>query len=205
MRIRPTSSRAAAALAVTVGSLTLAACGGGDDESETSGQETPSDETATDAESASESETETEEPFDGPAVDITWPDEWEDLAPYISTTPEGAEVQAYGDPTTEYATSVVVMSFGESTVDGRSYTEILEEQGTDLAELLELPARDVDGTTVTPYERVTEADTGPVVQHLYPVELDDGGLVEITLVAEQTTFAGLIPVFEEILDSVVID
>lgn len=212
-----TRPRAAVAAAVLTGALALAACGGDDDASDaatTTAEETPSGnvgETPT-AESGSESGSEAgsagpgEPAPDVPAVEVTWPEGWEDITGFItSPVPGGGDVHAYGDPANNFASSVVIVAFPESFVGGQTYEDLLTAQGQDIAEFTELPEREIDGRTVTPYE--FDVDTGPVVaqQHLYPVELDDGGLVEITLVAPQESVDELLPVWDEILDSITID
>ncbi|MGO1511081.1 MAG: hypothetical protein ACTHW4_10990 [Actinomycetales bacterium] len=213
MTTQSTRSRAASLAAVLIGSLALAACGDGDDDSGSGGADEgtePGSESSSESGSAagpggSASESASEVTFDGPSVEVDWPSGWEDMSSYITATPEGAEVQAYGDPASNFAASAVVMSFGEEFVQGRSYDELLEAQGTDTSTFAPLAEREIDGTVVAPFERLSESATGPVTQRLYPVELEDGGIVEITVMGPQETFYELEPTFEELLDSVAID
>ena len=208
-------SRPALAAVALAGALALASCGGGDEDPDDAEPGSSADETAdapteSPSESASGDESASESTSDGPpegvpSVEAEWPEGWEDMSPYISAAPEDADVQAWGDPQVDLATAVVVMAFPESSVGGSTYLELLEEQGADLSTYAELAPREIDGVTVTPYETVVEAEEGLVVQHLYPVELEDGSLVEITLIADQATFAEAMPQFEQTLDSIQID
>lgn len=207
-------SRAAGVAVVLVGALALTACGGSDDEStrptgdggaESSSESSSAESGSGAAPGESPSESASDAGFAGPSVEVEWPSGWEDMSPYITGTPEGAEVQAYGEQASNFAASAVVQSFDEEFVQGRTYDELLEAQGTDTSTFAPLVEREIDGVVVAPYELLSESSAGPVTQRLYPVELEDGGIVEITVIAPQGTFYEYEATFEELLDSVAID
>src|SRR5690606_3904539 len=137
--------------ALALAAALLAGCGGsGDEETGTPGGESTTDageSVSGGAESPSESssagaESPTAEPWADPdpslpTVDVTVPDGFEDITEFISTAPpEGSAVQAWGSPDDGYATSVIIVSIPASFVDGRTYLQMIEEEGSGSPETL---------------------------------------------------------------------